>query len=357
MFWYQTGEWWDYAMLLVVVAGLIIVNEIARRWKPAGILIFVGMPIIATVAVTQFNSLAGSTAEGSWFPLVKHYSAVAGCLGFLALRYIPRIQKNKWALAFPPLILAINIAEAVYRDIQCASYDGADPISGLYTLGGPWNYMNAVAGILNIVTITGWAGIVISRKKTKDMLWPDMLWFWIIAYDLWNWSFTYNCLSDVSWYCGVGLLVACTIPAFFIQKGAWLQHRAFTLGFWTFWSLVWPNFARLSRFAHPVSRDPNANFTLALAALLFNIGVFVYMIYKIWKTKRNPYKQELFVEEPRFREVVENYATPEDCDWISERTGVAFTPNYDVGAAPAAVGAAASDADKAGDGAAPAAKE
>ncbi len=55
-------------------------------------------------------------------------------------------------------------------------------------MGGPWNYMNAVAGILNIIAITGWFGIVIRKEtkkdKSKDMLWPDMLWFWIIAYDL-----------------------------------------------------------------------------------------------------------------------------------------------------------------------------
>ena len=30
------------------------------------------------------------------------------------------------------------------------------------------------------------------------MIWPDMLWAWIIAYDLWNFAYTYNCMSDHS---------------------------------------------------------------------------------------------------------------------------------------------------------------
>ena len=49
-------------------------------------------------------------------------------------------------------------------------------------MGGPWNFMNAAAGILNIIAITGWFGIVI-RKQTKkdgskDMLWPDMIYYY-----------------------------------------------------------------------------------------------------------------------------------------------------------------------------------
>lgn len=47
-----------------------------------------------------------------------------------------------------------------------------------------------------------------------------MIWVWIIAYDLWNFAYTYNCISDHSFYAGVALLVSCTIPALFIKKGA-----------------------------------------------------------------------------------------------------------------------------------------
>ncbi len=78
--------------------------------------------------------------------------------------------------------------------------------------------MNGLAGILSIVTISGWYGIFIGKDKNKDMLWPDQLWFWIIAYDLWNFAYVYNCIPDHSFYSGAVLLLSCTIPAFFIKK-------------------------------------------------------------------------------------------------------------------------------------------
>ena len=62
-------------------------------------------------------------------------------------------------------------------------------------LGGPWNIINGIAGILNILTISGWVGIFVSKDRSRDMIWPDQLWFWIIAYDLWNFAYVYNCAS------------------------------------------------------------------------------------------------------------------------------------------------------------------
>lgn len=82
--------------------------------------------------------------------------------------------------------MAINICEAVFRDFQVFSWglwDGGT-VNGLWAISGPWNIMNGIAGIVNIITICGWFGIFISKDKTRDMIWPDMLWFWIIAYDL-----------------------------------------------------------------------------------------------------------------------------------------------------------------------------
>lgn len=55
------------------------------------------------------------------------------------------------------------------------AWDGA-VINNLWTISGPWNIMNGIAGILNIVTICGWFGIFISKDKSRDMIWPDMLW-------------------------------------------------------------------------------------------------------------------------------------------------------------------------------------
>lgn len=81
-------------------------------------------------------------------------------------------------------------------------------------IGGSWNVINAIAGILNIITITGWLGIQIGKTKSQDMVWADQLWFWIIAYDLWNLSYCYNCISNRSFYAGFLLLVSCTAAEF-----------------------------------------------------------------------------------------------------------------------------------------------
>ena len=83
-------------------------------------------------------------------------------------------------------------------------------------LGGPWNIINGIAGILNILTISGWVGIFVSKDRSRDMIWPDQLWFWIIAYDLWNFAYVYNCVSDHSFYAGAALLISCTLPLIFI---------------------------------------------------------------------------------------------------------------------------------------------
>ena len=178
--------------------------------------------------------------------MAKVYSSTAGCIGFWCIRHVKgknkatgiewKLSDKKWALAFPPLILAINIAEAVSRDFEVGHlYDGMHfhytaQGNDMMLFGGAWNYMNGIAGILNIIAITGFFGIVIRKKTAKDssmdMLWPDMLWFWIVAYDLWNFAYTYNCLPGHAWYAGFALLLAPTICAFSIGKGAWLQHRA-----------------------------------------------------------------------------------------------------------------------------------
>lgn len=228
MFLFESIPWYSWLAWFGVLAALIIGNEITRRWKWAGIAIFIVLPIVLTIFV--WPTTAGpDSSTGTWFHWVKVYSALAGCLGFMAIRYIPKLQTNRWALAFPPAILAINITEACIRDFQVGAMGVREMVDGVFMVSGPWNYMNGIAGLLNLLTICGWFGIFISRDKEKDMIWPDMLWFWIIAYDLWNFAYVYNCVGDHSFYAGAALLISCTIPAFFIKRGAWLQHRAHTL--------------------------------------------------------------------------------------------------------------------------------
>ncbi len=309
-----------WGIWLLVFAGLFFFNEFSRRWKWAGFFCFIILPVVLSVL---WATVLKEVTYTDWFHLAKVYSATAGCIGFWCIRHIEkkdkltgrvvwRLADNKIALCFPPLILAINILEAVARDIEVGTqywFINSGPIDGeiVGVMGGPWNYMNAAAGILNIIAITGWFGIVI-RKKTnkdssKDMLWPDMLWFWIIAYDIWNFTYTYNCIPTHSWYAGFALLIAPTLCAFTLGKGAWLQHRAQTLAIWCMFAQTFPSFQDKGiAVVKSTYSQPIYTFWGALA-LGSNIAVIIYMIYKVVKTKRNPYKGELYIDHAEYKAI------------------------------------------------------
>ncbi len=296
-FFYHGYTWLNILAGIGILAALVGLNELTRRYKWAAISIFVIIPVAFTIFIWPETAAPGNEyGTGTWFNWVKTYSALAGCLGFMALRYFPKLQKNKFMLMFPPAILAINIFEAVLRDFQVYSWGLVDGgvVDHLWTMSGPWNLMNGVAGLLNIVLICGWLGIYVSKDKSKDMIWPDMIWAWIIAYDLWNFAYTYNCISDHSFYCGVILLLGCTIPAFFIKKGAWLQHRAHTLALWIMFVMTVPAFAEHANFKVASSHDPKAFFIVSFIALLANVALAVYQVYRIVKYKKNPLKDEIY---------------------------------------------------------------
>ena len=270
--------------LLVVCIGL---NELCRLKKWFALLMFLVLPGILTF--TLWPQTAGpGTSMGTWFYWVKTYSVLAACLGFMAIGFWPALARNKWALSFPLLILALNIAEAVVRDFEVYSFHATGQvINGMATLSGPWNIMNGIAGILNIVTISGWLGIFFTRDKKRDMIWPDMLWFWVLAYDLWNFAYGYNCVGDHSFYSGLCILAAATIPALTWRKGAYIQHRAYTLAYWMMLCMSASNYFDNSAFAVKASLNPTALFLVSLLALVVNIAVFVYHFAKVIKHKRN----------------------------------------------------------------------
>ena len=303
MFLFQSIPWYSVLMWFGVLAGLMVINELARASKWFSLSIFVALPIVLTFTVWPHTAGEGSSV-GTWFHWAKVYSSLAGCVGFMALRYVKGLSNNKYFLMFPPLILALNIMEAVIRDFQCAGLNGL--VDGVVMVGGPWNIMNGIAGILNIITISGWMGICIGKDKHKDMLWPDQLWFWVIAYDLWNFAYVYNCVSDHAFYAGAALLISCTIPNFFFKKGAWLQHRAQTLATWMMFVMCFPAFVDTSMFAVKSSHSTTALWVVSGLALASNVAVFVYHFYKIFKYKRNPFKEEIHTDLAAFKLVAGN---------------------------------------------------
>ncbi len=147
---------------------------------------------------------------GSWFHYAKLYAATAGCIGFMMLKYgWGKLGRSEAFKVFPFAIVAINILIAGASDFEsamrafCTTWVSTE---GVVLMGGWHNVFNGIAGLINIFCMTGWWGIFRS-KKGDDMLWPDMTWVYILAYDLWNFCYTYNCLPTHAWYCGLALLL------------------------------------------------------------------------------------------------------------------------------------------------------
>ena len=81
------------------------------------------------------------------------------------------------------------------------------------------------------------------------MLWPDMTVWFIVAYDVWNFEYTYCNLPTHTWYCGVALLLAPTFANALWNKGGWIQNRANTLAIWCMFAQVVPMFQLSDTFS------------------------------------------------------------------------------------------------------------
>lgn len=316
MFFFENYTVGSVLAVIGLLGLMLFFNEVTRRNKKAAVLVFIVFPILATLFVWSKTAGAG-TSGGYWFAWVKTYSALAGVIGFMAIRYIKTVRENKYFRYFPFAILSVNILEAVFRDIEVYSMAGQVE-NGITLLGGPWNLINAVAGILVILTLTGWAKIRVANTESQDMIWADQLWFWIIGYDLWNLAYVYNCISDRAMYAGVLLIVACTVAEVF-KRGAWLQHRAATLAIWAMFSLTM-NYAQYPAFQIQSTHDPKALMLLSVAALVFNAGVFGYQIFTMMKTKRNPIASDLYVGLKAYQKNLSANGLTIDADTSGKRT-------------------------------------
>jgi len=221
----------------------------------------------------------------------------------MAIRYFDKLQKKKWILLFPGLILSINILEAVFRDFEVFSKANVVE-NGLTLIGGPWNIINGIAGILSIITITGWFGIKVAKTKSRDMIWADQQWFWVIAYGVWNLSYVYNCIPERAFYAGVALIFSSTLLSFFSTKGAWLQHRAQTLALWAMFTLTFPAYDSLAAFNIVSTNSPIAKYILSISALLINMAVLGFELYTISKKKKNPITNEIYQDLSTYQDVL-----------------------------------------------------
>lgn len=298
-------QWLGWIMVFV---SLIAANEVSRRSKTGGIVCFLGIPAVLTVYFISIYVCAGMGMEwaldnptylhmGSWFHYAKLYAATAGCIGFMMLKYgWGKLGRSEAFKVFPFAIVAINILIAVASDFESAMRAfGTTWVSteGVVLMGGWHNVFNGIAGLINIFCMTGWWGIYRS-KKGDDMLWPDMTWVYILAYDLWNFCYTYNCLPTHAWYCGLALLLAPTVANFFWNKGGWIQNRANTLALWCMFAQVFPMFQDYSVFSVSSVNNPSVNLVVSLIALIVNVVAFAYIMHRAKKLGVNPFKHEVF---------------------------------------------------------------
>jgi hypothetical protein len=314
-------------------------NEIGRRTKLGGMIVFVAIPTILTVYfilahVGMFGGKSNPTVAfmDGWFHYFKLYAADIGCVGFMMIKYKWGIGKEKWFKWFPWFIVAANIMIANVSDMESAlaafsitgNLSGAWWASneGVFIYGGWWNVVNALAGLINIFCMTGCVHLYTSKDKNHaDMLWPDMTIWFILAYDVWNFEYTYLNLPTHSWYCGVALLLAPTFANAFWNKGGWIQNRANTLALWCMFAQVFPSFQNHSNFTTlPViyadaakfatdatgrmdpnlvltaaDANPTAQGVVAVLAIAVNILVITNIIKRAKEMKINPYKQDVFV--------------------------------------------------------------
>ena len=328
------GETAGFQLLgwLLVFVGLIVANEIARRTKWGGIACFLVLPAILTVYFISIYVGAAMGAEwaltnptyvymNGWFHYFKLYAATAGCIGFMMIKYKWGIGKKEWFKVFPFLIVAANILIAVVSDFESA-IKGAMSVDGwwlssenVWLYGGWWNWLNGLAGIVNIFCMTGWWGIYASKDK-KDMLWPDMIWLYILAYDVWNFQYTYLNLPTHAWYCGLALLLAPTVANALWNKGGWIQNRANTLALWCMFAQVFPLFQDRSIFTtipvlyadgfmdaavRPTLVNPVPQGVISIASLAINVLVLALIIKRSKEQKKNPYKNEIFSDTKDFQ--------------------------------------------------------
>ncbi len=210
-----------------------------------------------------------------------------------------RLGKAPLLLAFPFVIVAINILIAVCSDFESAYHFFAlgettwVTSEGATQLAGWNNVFNGIAGLINIFCMTSWWSVYPS-KDGNDMLWPDMTWVYILAYDIWNFCYTYNCLSHHAWYCGLALLLAPTVANAFWNKGGWIQNCANTLAIWCMFAQVFPAFQEESVFVTHSTLDPTAATVVSVLALVANVFAIAYIAYRAKKLGVNPYRHDVF---------------------------------------------------------------
>jgi hypothetical protein len=242
-------SWLHYAFFFAVV--IFLGNELCRHSRIAAYTLFLVFPIVL-IPLWMHAGFDG------WFRWAKLYSSILGAAVFTLFRF-NSLHRYSWIKVAVAAILAVNIFEAVSQDFE----SGALP-----------NILNAIAGVLNIITISRWMGIKRDERHPHDMLWPGMTMAWIIAYDIWNITFVYLNFPNTVLFT-TAILLAPTLAAAFVRPGSWLQARAYTLAIYMMYIFSFKMLAQHMlgyELTLPLPRSENIALALAAFSLASNVG-------------------------------------------------------------------------------------
>ncbi|QSX75457.1 hypothetical protein HIV01_002635 [Lysobacter arenosi] len=247
---------WPYVHWLLVFAGLTAAFMMWRQWKWfTPIVCGLGIVVMSFYWINE----SGVTSAFRW---VKLYTLVVSIWFIWFLRYTP-LHKYRWMRFLVAAILAVNILEAVEVDFK----SGYMP-----------NLLNGVAGILNILAITRWNAIGPNRTDVRDLVWPGQVVLWIIAYDIWNVTFSYLNFNEYT-SSSIALNLVPTLIALWIP-GVWVAARGTTLGFFYLYLFTFSVFVMEKGF---VPIPINETWALLVASASFGINLVLCALVWNWK--------------------------------------------------------------------------
>ena len=155
------------------------------------------------------------------------------------------------------------------------------------------------------------------------MLWPDMIWVYVLAYDIWNFQYTYLNLPTHSWYCGLALLLAPTLQqhsgikavGFRTVQTHWLSGASFAQVFPLFQDAkpFYNSHFRIRTGRHRSSngkqyadyRRTDRTGIISVLSFAVNVFVFAYILKRAKVQKKNPWKNEIFTDTKDYKEAME----------------------------------------------------
>jgi len=298
-----------FAALFVV---MIFINEVSRRTKIWGIVFFIALPCALAVYFIILNILSScgvSAAQknytilykNKWYDYFRLYAAVFACAGFTMIRHGIWLGKREWFKPFPMFALAVNICIGLGCElgVSVAVYISAEEWL--------WHLFNVLAGLINLVCITGYRGIYISKKK-QDVLCPNLTGIYILAFSLWNFSYLYSVIPSECLYGGLAVLLASAFCNIVFNRGGWLQNRMQILSIWYMALVTIPLFGADGAFSASAAESWGGA-ALSIAALAVNVFALIIVIVKGVKQKKSPYRSEIFTDTAYYRAVKKRMET------------------------------------------------